>query len=234
MSQYLTLLQDGFEIYQDTDDYAFSQDSVFLANVAKLSPSDRVLDLGTGCGILAFLAIIKKGVKSVVGIEVQKDVADMTRTSIALNNLNGTFEMIDGNVKDIRNLVRAESFDKVLCNPPYFANNANTPLSKKSLSRIESSATLCDFVRGASYALKFGGECNFSMKADRLQELLSCMSESNLAVKQLTLITPIRDGEIDSVIVRAKKGGKIGLKLDSIVAQEKDGTPTQQYKEIFE
>ncbi len=235
MAQYLTSLnQKGFAIYQDTDDYAFSQDSVFLANVAKLSKNDKVLDLGTGCGILSFLAIAKKGVKHCVGIELQPNVVAMTKASIALNGVQDNFEVIEGDVKNIRELVSSESFDKVLCNPPYFVNNGNTPPSKKSLSRIESTATLLDFVRATSYALKFGGECYFVMKVERLQELLCYMSANNLSAKTLTLIYPLRDGEVDSVIIRAKKGGKIGLKIISIIAQEKDGSFTKQYKEIFE
>ena len=111
---------DDYVILQDTDDYAFSQDSVFLANTAKIAKEDRVLDLGCGTGILATLALVKKCASAAVGIELQPCVANLARESAKRNGLEGKFDIITGDVKDIKNLVEAESFDKVLCNPPYF------------------------------------------------------------------------------------------------------------------
>lgn len=144
---------DDYVILQDTDDYAFSQDSVFLANTAKIAKEDRVLDLGCGTGILATLALVKKRASAAVGIELQPSVANLARESAKRNGLEGKFDIITGDVKDIKNLVEAESFDKVLCNPPYFQGEQ---ITKKNLSRIESTATLSDFAKAASYALRFG------------------------------------------------------------------------------
>lgn len=72
---------DDYVILQDTDDYAFSQDSVFLANTAKIAKEDRVLDLGCGTGILATLALVKKRASAAVGIELQPSVANLARES---------------------------------------------------------------------------------------------------------------------------------------------------------
>lgn len=73
MSEYETRLDiSDYIIVQDTDDYGFSQDSVILANLADIGKNDVVLDIGCGTGILSTLAIVKKGVKSAVGIDVQK------------------------------------------------------------------------------------------------------------------------------------------------------------------
>ena len=76
---------DDYVILQDTDDYAFSQDSVFLANTAKIAKEDRVLDLGCGTGILATLALVKKHASAAVGIELQPSVANLARESAKRN-----------------------------------------------------------------------------------------------------------------------------------------------------
>ena len=173
MAIYPTSLDiDDYVILQNTDDYAFSQDSVFLANIAKIGKNDKVLDLGCGSGILATLALVKKHASSAVGIEVQPNVADMARQSAALNRLDEKLSIITGDVKDIKNIVEAESFDVVLCNPPYFEGN---PTTKKSLSRIESSATIFDFVQAASHSLKFGKYAWFVSKIDRLSPLICAL-----------------------------------------------------------
>lgn len=232
MAKYATDLGIGdYIVFQDTDDYAFSQDSVFLANTAKLAKNDIVLDLGCGCGILATLALIKRGVKRAVGIEIQPRVVEMAQKSVLKNGLQDKFDVICGDVKDIRALVKAESFDKVLCNPPYFANG--DLLTNKNLSRIESSATLDDFVSAAAYALRFGGDLWIVIKADRLASLISSLKARNLEPKEATVVYPKPTSDADVVIVKARKGGKEGLKISSLFAMDDNGEYTDKYKEMY-
>lgn len=232
MAKYATDLGIGdYIVFQDTDDYAFSQDSVFLANTAKLAKNDVVLDLGCGCGILATLALVKRGVKRAVGIEIQPRVVEMAQESILKNGLQDKFDVICGDVKDIRTLVKAESFDKVLCNPPYFANG--DLLTNKNLSRIESSATLDDFVSAAAYALRFGGDLWIVIKADRLASLICSLKARNLEPKEATVVYSKPTSDADVVIVKARKGGKEGLKISSLFAMDDNGEYTDKYKEMY-
>ena len=245
MARYATDLGIGdYIVFQDTDDYAFSQDSVFLANMAKLSPSDAVLDLGCGSGILSTLALVKKHVKKAVGIELQPRVADMARDSAIQNGLQDKFEVICADVKDIRSILKAESFDKVLCNPPYFTNSGNSGQKSvsalninaktgKSVSRTESTATLDDFVKGASYALRFGGDAWFVIKADRMASLIYSLKSYNLEPKEATLIYPKPTSDVDVVIIKARKGAKEGLKISPLFVTDDNGEYTDKYKETY-
>lgn len=250
MARYATDLGIGdYIVFQDTDDYAFSQDSVFLANMAKLSPSDAVLDLGCGSGILSTLALVKKHVKKAVGIELQPRVADMARDSAIQNGLQDKFEVICADVKDIRSILKAESFDKVLCNPPYFTNSGNSGQKSvsdeendalninaktgKSVSRTESTATLDDFVKGASYALRFGGDAWFVIKADRMASLIYSLKSYNLEPKEVTLIYPKPTSDVDVVIIKARKGAKEGLKISPFFVTDNNGEYTDKYKETY-
>ena len=250
MARYATDLGIGdYIVFQDTDDYAFSQDSVFLANMAKLSSSDAVLDLGCGSGILSTLALVKKHVKKAVGIELQPRVANMARDSAIQNGLQDKFEVICADVKDIRSILKAESFDKVLCNPPYFTNSGNSgqksvsveendtlnvnAKTEKSVSRAESTATLDDFVKGASYALRFGGDAWFVIKADRMASLIYSLKSYNLEPKEATLIYPKPTSDVDVVIIKARKGAKEGLKIYPFFVTDDNGEYTDKYKETY-
>lgn len=250
MARYATDLGIGdYIVFQDTDDYAFSQDSVFLANMAKLSPSDAVLDLGCGSGILATLALVKKHVKKAVGIELQPKVADMARDSVIRNGLQDKFDIICADVKDIRSILKVESFDKVLCNPPYFTNSGNASQKSvsddknhardinvktdRSVSRTESTATLDDFVKGASYALRFGGDAWFIVKADRLASLIYSLKSYNLEPKEAILVYPKPTSDVDVVIVKARKGAKEGLKISSFFVTDDKCEYSDKYKETY-
>lgn len=231
MSIYPTSLDiDEYMILQDTDDYAFSQDSVFLANTAKIAKEDKVLDLGCGTGILATLALVKKHAASAVGIELQPSVAELARESAKLNRLDDRLQVSTGDVKDIKTLVTAESFDIVLCNPPYFEGNQVT---KKNLSRIESSASLLDFAYAASYALRFGGDAWFVSKIDRLSPLMCALVKTRLEPKEMTIVYPKLSTGADIVIIKARKGGKVGLQTHTVIVMDEDGNYTKTYKDMY-
>ena len=231
MAVYPTSLDiENYVILQNTDDYAFSQDSVFLANMAKIGKTDKILDLGCGSGILATLALVKKHASSAVGIEVQPNVADLARQSATLNRLDDKLSIITGDVKDIKNIVEAESFDVVLCNPPYFQGN---PTTQKNLSRIESSATLFDFVQAASYSLKFGKDAWFVSKIDRRSPLICALVKCNLEPKEMTIVYPKPSSEADIVIIKSRKGGKVGLVTHTLVVKDEDGNYSAAYKELY-
>lgn len=232
MAEYFTDLGiKDYKIIQDTDSYAFSQDSVLLANLAKLGSKDYVLDLGCGSGILATLAIIKKGVKKAVGLELQNKLCDMAQRSAELNGIE--LEIINGDVKEIGKFIKPESFDKVLCNPPYFAGNSPVANGASGIARSEGEATLDDFVSAASYSLRYHGDLWIVYKIARLAELFVSLAKHRLAPKEMILVYPKLSRGADTVIVCAKKGGKDGLKTSTFIAQNEDNTFTEQYLTLY-
>lgn len=234
MSQFITSLdQKDYIILQDSDDYAFSQDSVLLANFAKLNKGDALLDLGCGCGILSTLAIIKKHISRAVGIELQPNVAAMAQKSAEMNKISDKFDVICADVKNIRGLIQAESFDKVICNPPYFANPDKKTVEKREISRRESSATLKDFVDAAAYSLKYGGDFWISIKCERLAECISCLCNYGLEPKELFLVYPKISRSVDIVVIKARKGAKPGLTTKTFIVRDEDGNYTHEYKELY-
>ena len=231
MSLYLADLGHGISIYQDTEGYGFTQDSVLLANLANLSAKDNLLDLGCGSGVLGFLALTKKNVRKVVGVELQQDVADMCKKSIELNNMQDRFQVVVGNVKDYKQILKHGEFAKVICNPPYFKQISAT--DERSTSRQESTATLADFVRAGSFALKYGGEMWIVIKVDRLSELFGALGENRLEPKLMWLVYPKPSLDVDTVVVKAKKGGKVGLETKSLYVMDDDGNYTDAFNELY-
>ena len=231
MSLYLCDLGGGFEIFQDSDGYGFTQDSVLLANLANLAPNDNVLDLGSGSGVLGFLALRKKHVKSVVGLELQPSACDMCLKSIEKNSMQDKFKVICGDVLDFKKHLKHGEFSKVLCNPPYFKQVQAT--DERSTSRQESTASLADFVKAASFSLKYGGELWIVLKVDRLSSLFAALGENRLEPKLMWLVYPKPSLDVDTVIVKAKKGGKVGLETKTLYVQDDEGNYTEQFNALY-
>lgn len=237
MAEYVTDLGiDNYILLQDSDDYGFSQDSVFLANLANVKPSDKLLDLGCGSGVLSHLAVIKKGVTHAVGIDVQQRAIALAQKSASLNGLDDKLTYICGDIRDIKTLLPAESFDKAVCNPPYFKGGEAPATDKaqlRALSRQEGDAALDDFVKAAAYALRFGGDLFIIIKISRLAELIFSLKSAGLEPKKLTFIYPKLSKGIDAAIITARKGAKAGLITDAFVVMDEDGAYTAQYQDVY-
>ncbi|MBR4800749.1 MAG: methyltransferase [Clostridia bacterium] len=231
MSLYLTDLGRGVNIYQDTDGYGFTQDSVLLANLAAITPKDDVLDLGCGSGVLGFIALTKKHAKSVIGVELQPALADMCKKSVELNDLQDRFQILTGDVKDYKKLLKHGSFSKVLCNPPYFKQTEAT--DERSIARQEGAASLDDFVKAAGFALKYGGELWTEIKVDRLSSLFGALGANRLEPKLMWLVYPKPSLDVDTVVVKAKKGGKVGLETKTLYVMDDGGNYTDAFNELY-
>ncbi len=225
---------EDYVILQDSDGYTFSQDSVLLANLARLKKGAYVLDLGSGSGILSTLAVIKKGAERAVGIEIDADEADGAMRSAKLNGLEDKLSFICGDVKDIRSLVGAGEFDAILCNPPYFEANRKLPSDgKRDVARRESTATLADFASAAAYALKNRGEAWFVIKTARVAELIALLVNASLQPKEMILLKPKPSVEADAVVIRSVKGGGKGVKLTTFTCMDESGGFSEAYKKLY-
>ena len=234
MSEFVTFLTDDYKVLQDDDGYLFSADSVLLANLAKIGKDDTVLDLGSGSGVMSILVSVKKGAKRVVGVEIDSCTADMSRRSVKMNHLDDKIEIVTGDVKDVKALLTAGSFDKAICNPPYFGGDDGLEkASQRAVARKQGDCILNDFVFAASYALKNGGDFFIVYKADRLVELVTTLHQNGLEPKHITYVYPKLSKGVDTVIISAKKGGKLGLQSSTLILMDEEGKYTEQVKELY-
>ena len=234
MSEFVTFLTGDYKVLQDDDGYLFSADSVLLANLAKIGVEDSVIDLGTGSGVLAILTAVKKGAKRVVGVEIDSATADMARRSVKMNKLDDKISIITGDVKCIKDFVRAGEFDRAICNPPYFsADDGFGTEGVKATARKQGENTIDHFVKAGAYALKNGGDFFVVYKADRLVEVVTALHENGLEPKHITYVYPKLSKGVDTVIISAKKGGKTGLQSSTLILMDEEGKYLDTVKELY-
>ena len=114
-----TLQRNGYVIIQNPEKFCFGMDAVLLSGFAKAGKGSRVLDLGTGTGIIPILMEAKTKALHLTGLEIQEESADMARRSVQLNGLTGKIDIVTGDIKEAGRLFPAASFDVITCNPPY-------------------------------------------------------------------------------------------------------------------
>ena len=173
----------GLQIIQDPERFCFGIDAVMLSDFARVKPGEKVLDLGTGTGILPILLSAKTRGEHFIGLEIQKESADMARRSIEWNHLQEKIEIVQGDIKEAAALFKPTFFDVIVTNPPYLR---------------ESKQLLADG-KGRFYMIH---------KPFRLAEILTKMSEYKIEPKRIRFVHPYIDKEPTMVLIEGLRGGK--------------------------
>ena len=153
------LERNGYKIIQNPNKFCFGMDAVLLSGFARVRKGEKVLDMGTGTGIIPILLEAKTEGQHFTGLEIQEESADMARRSVAYNHLEEKVDIVTGDIKAASEMFPLASFDVITSNPPYMtdAHGIKNPEAPKAIARHEVLCTLEDLVRETSRLLRPGG-----------------------------------------------------------------------------
>ena len=227
----------NLKIIQDTNGFCFGIDSVLLSDYAKnIKKGSKVIDLGTGTGIISILLCGKTELSKIVGVEIQKEVYQMAQKSIKLNHLENKFEIINQNITDLKDIYSRASFDVVVTNPPYKKENTGlkNEEEKKIISRHEVKATLEDFTQISSYLLKDKGEFYMVHRPERLVDIMSIMRQNKIEPKNIRFVCPNTQKAPNLVLIKGIKLGNPFLKVEkNLYVYNENGKYTEEILQIY-
>ena len=230
------LHRNGYQIIQNSQKFCFGMDAVLLSGFARVKPGERVLDLGTGTGIIPILLRGKTEGRDFTGLEIQEESADMARRSVAYNCLEESISIVTGDIKEAAALFGAASFDVVTCNPPYMIGNHGlvNPEEPKAAARHELFCTLKDVVRQTARVLKPGGRFYPVHRPFRLAEILALLVQYRLEPKRMRLVYPFVDKEPNMVLLEALSGGKSRITVEKpLIVYKEQGVYTDEIYDIY-
>lgn len=218
------LQRNGYKIIQNPDKFCFGMDAVLLTGFAHAGKEDKLLDLGTGTGIIPILMEAKYHCAHLTGLEIQAESADMAARSVALNNLTDKIDIVTGDIKEADNIFRSASFDCITCNPPYMIgqHGITNPDALKAIARHEVLCTFEDVARQTAKLLKPGGHFFLVHRPFRLAEIMTTLVQYKLEPKRMQLVYPYVDREPNMVLLEAVRGGKSRMTVEKplIIFQE--------------
>ena len=227
----------NLKIIQDKSGFCFGMDSVILTDFAKeIKKDSMVLDLGTGTGIIPILLCGKTNLKKVIGVEIQKEVAEMASRSAKLNNLENRFEVLNENIINLNKIYNNQSFDVIVTNPPYKKKNSGiiNENEKKVISRHEITANLEDFIKISKDLLKDKGEFYIVHRPERLVDIFSLMRKYKIEPKVLKMVYPNRNKEPNLMLIKGIKNGKQFLEFENnLYVYNEKGKYTEEILKIY-
>lgn len=203
----------GLRLIQRTDLFAFGTDAVLLSRFASLYANDRVIDLGTGTGLVPLMLIQRKRVEKIVALELQSVLVNLCHRSVAMNKLEDIIEVIQGDIRKVRQIFAPESFDLATCNPPYLPVTGSMLNARGAvaIARHELFCQLEDVVAAFAWLVRYGGKAALVHRPQRLADIFCLLRAHNLEPKRMQLVYPKPDGRANIVLVEAEKGAKPGL-----------------------
>ena len=226
-------LGNGFYVYV-SGHHTFGTDAVLLNNFAHATAKDKMVDLGTGCGIIPLLSLRDKPLKSAIGVDISKeatDLAEKTKAELQLEN----FTVVNSDLKDLKGKVDFGCHTLVTCNPPYKAPNAGlkNPDSVIEVARHEVACTLRDIISVGAKLLQTSGKFCICHRPERLAELMALMSEYKVEPKRLRLVCQRKGEEPWLVLLEGRRCGKTGLRIEPTLYVEENGNFSKEMIEIY-
>lgn len=227
---------EGLKIFQKQKGFHYGTDAVLLSDFVLIKPHAVAADLGTGTGVIALLMAAKKPVKHIDALELQCEICDMARRSVALNGLQDRIRVIQGDIRKAPQILGCGIYDTVVCNPPYFKSGDSLPSEDESrlISRTDVSLTLDELCASAFRLLKSRGRLCVVYPASEMHRLTRTMEENGLSPKRIRTVHATSGHAPSLVLLDAVKQGGSQLHWEPpLILRHANGSCTEEWIRIY-
>ena len=222
----------GLSVIQRVDGYRFSMDAVLLSHFVRPGKNERVMDLGTGCGVIPLLLSAREETLRIDALELDPAAAERAARSVRGNGLSEQIRVLEGDLKALPDSLPRGGYHLVLSNPPYGGRARTGPA--KTLPTTDAGCTLADVIVAAAKLTRFSGRFACCWPAARLQEAMTLLSQARFQVKRLRFVQSKPGKAPYLCLMEATFGGRAGLITDpTLLVMTESGACTDELKDIY-
>ncbi|MCR4442125.1 MAG: tRNA1(Val) (adenine(37)-N6)-methyltransferase [Peptococcaceae bacterium] len=209
------LLINGLKIIQKSEGFRVTLDSVLLAHFATVKNGDRIVDLGTGNGVIPLILNTRAEKLNIWGVEIQEELVEMARRSVKLNGLEERIAILRGDIRDIHKVLGGGCFTLVTANPPHYSveKGRASSLPAKALARHEISCVLEDVVASAGKLLNHQGRFALIHRVERLVGVIDLLRQYGFEPRKMRFIHAYKNRNAKHFLLEARKNASPDLKV---------------------
>ena len=225
------------KIAQDSQGYRFSIDAVLLAGHIQAHAGERIVDLGTGCGVIPLILAYRYPGIRIYGVELQEQLAGMAARNAAENHMEDRITILCRDMKSLNTDQLSGAIDTVVANPPYRKSHSGriNPNRQRAVARHELTVTLHDVIRTARNILKARGRLVMIYPAERIAELMVQMKTLNIEPRLIRAVYPRPGQEAKRIIIEGVKDGRPFARIDPpLVIYNEKGAYSDEVSKMFQ
>lgn len=212
-------------------------DSVLLGAWAPLADAARILDVGTGCGLLALMAAQRNSDAWICAVEIEPEAFAEARSNFALSPWSGRLQAVESDFSLFAGLPTNRSrFDFIVSNPPYFDSGVEGSVSPRLLARHQGALSPLVLIDKARECLMPGGRIAMVLPSDVGADLISGCAYLGYSVKKVCAVR----GRIDlparrCLLLLELEGGAASeeeCEWSELILEETPGVPTAEHREL--
>jgi len=223
-------------VIQKKHGFRFGVDAVLLANFANVKKGTRVIDLCSGTGIIPFIIAGKSLAEHITGIEIQKEMVDMSKRSVEYNNLETRVDFINEDLKNLDFLKTVPKAHVVTVNPPYKLQNSGilNAVESDAIARHEVCCTLEDVIIACKILLRDNGRMYMVHRPERLADILCIMRKHKIEPKLIRMVHPNNRKAPNIVLIEAQRNGGAFLKWEApLYIYDETGDYSEEIQKIY-
>ena len=216
----------------------YGTDALLLAYFMKGFISGTGVEFGTGSGIIPLLLLSGGCRAKITGIEIQAEYCLAAEKNACENGFSENFKALQGDIREVKTLFEAGSFDVAFTNPPYLKTTSGKKNEsvQKNIAFHEVCCNIDDICKAASWCLKSGGKFYAVYRPERLAGLLSALRSNRIEPKRLRFVIPSYGKPPSLILIEGKKDAREGMKIEAdlcIYSDSKHSAYSSEMKKIY-
>lgn len=208
-----------FSIKQEQCAMKVGTDGCLLGAWTDLSESKKVLDIGSGSGLIAIMVAQRCNAK-IVGIEIDPDAALQAKENVKLSPWSNRIDIINC---DIKNYKTEEKFDTIISNPPFFSDSLKCPQKGRNLARHDDSLACNELMACVARLLTEDGKFSVVIPNDLLQKWCDEALYKGLSATRITYVHTLPHKPAKRVLIEFSKKRCLRAKTNELILEDVPG-----------
>ena len=214
-----------FAVKNDLTAMKVGTDGVLLGAWCPVGGARRVLDVGTGCGVIALMIAQRNATAVIDAIDIDDDAIGEAEYNFA-NSPWG--ERLTARHEDFNSMDGSERYDLIVSNPPYFTNGVLPTGDARTMARHTGSLTYSQLIEGAARLLTYDGSLALISPTDAEGLIIEAAAFASLPVRHLTRVIPTEGAEPKRTLWQLTRRA-IPYREEEMTIASSDGTFTSEY-----
>lgn len=218
-----------FSLYHDRSTMKVGTDAVLLGAWAEVKPTDWVLDIGTGCGVLP-LMLAQKGIAKVHAVDLDEASALEAAENFQASQWSRQLFAFHA---DIRKFTMQCAYDLIISNPPFFINSYKSDTDRKNQTRhTDTSLSFVELASVVKRLLKPDGRFVLVLPERESRDFIPIAAKYHLYVHKCQQIIPMEGKEPNRVNLELRFGKPESVQVTELVMRKVDNSFTEEYNDV--